>query len=156
MIHTSGGFRLIGYDNRFGAIWNPEAGALYPLWAHATLGTMRVIARSTLSKLVETLAGGKDKANVKRALDPWFSEMEHADWNSSQDLKLAYASASIIDADRVVFNIKGNSYRLVAAIDYRRQTIFIKWIGSYKEYDKIDVRMVQYGDQAYQKRSRPC
>jgi mRNA interferase HigB len=114
--------------------------------------TMRVIARSTLSKFVGTLTGGRDKAAVKRSLDAWFSEMEHASWHSSQDLKLAYASASIIDADRVVFNIKGNSYRLVAAIDYQRQTVFIKWIGSHKEYDKIDARTVQHGDQAYQGR----
>jgi mRNA interferase HigB len=65
------------------------------------------------------------------------------------------SNASIIDDERVVFNVKGNDYRLVAAIDYERQTVFIKWIGSHKDYDKIDVRKVQYGDQAYQKRSRP-
>ena len=113
---------------------------------------MRVIARSTLSKFIGTLTG-RDKAAVKRALDAWFSEMEHAAWRSSQDLKAAYANASIVDAGRVVFNIKGNSYRLVAAIDYQRQTLFIKWLGSHKEYDEIDVRTVRYGDQAYQKRS---
>ena len=44
------------------------------------------------------------------------------------------------------FNIKGNDYRLVTAIDYRRGIVFIKWLGSHKEYDKIDVRMVQYAD----------
>jgi mRNA interferase HigB len=49
-----------------------------------------------------------------------------------------------------VFNIKGNAYRLVAAIDYRRGIVFIKWLGSHQEYDKIDVRTVQYDDQAHQ------
>ena len=64
-------------------------------------------------------------------------------------------SEHVIDGDRVVFNIKGNDYRLVTAIDYARQAVFIKWIGSHAEYDKIDVRTVQYGDQAYQKRRQP-
>ena len=48
------------------------------------------------------------------------------------------------NTDRVVFNIKGNDYRMVAAIDYRRQIVFIKWIGSHSNYDKIDVRAVKY------------
>ena len=59
-------------------------------------------------------------------------------------------NASIVGPDRVVFNIKGNAYRLVAAIDYRRGIVFIKWLGSHQEYDKIDVRTVQYDDQAHQ------
>jgi len=114
---------------------------------------MRVIARSTLSKFVETLTGRKDKAAVKSALDAWYYEAVHAAWRSSRDVKRAYATASIVDAERVVFNIKGNSYRLVASIDYERRAVFIKWLGSHREYDKIDVRVVQYGNQAYQKRS---
>jgi mRNA interferase HigB len=59
---------------------------------------------------------------------------------------IAYANASIVGSDRVVFNIKGNSYRLVAAINYPHQIVFIKWIGSHADYDKIDVKMVKYGD----------
>ena len=114
---------------------------------------MRVIARSTLSRFVGTLTGRKDKGAVKAALDAWFHEAERANWRGPADVKRAYANASVIDADRMVFNIKGNSYRLVAAIDYPRRTLFVKWLGSHKEYDKVDVRTVQYGDQAYQKRS---
>jgi mRNA interferase HigB len=114
---------------------------------------MRVIARSTLSRFVETLAGRKDRVAVKAALDAWFHEVECANWRGPADVKKAYSNASIIDADRVVFNIKGNSYRLVAAIDYPRRALFVKWLGTHKEYDKVDVRTVRYGDQAYQKRS---
>ena len=58
----------------------------------------------------------------------------------------SYASASIVSADRVVFNIKGNDYRLVAAIYYGRQIMFVKWVGSHRDYDKIDARTTQYGD----------
>ena len=60
------------------------------------------------------------------------------------DGKAYYGNASIVGADRVVFNIKGNDYRLVTAIDYRRGIVFIKWLGSHTDYDKIDVRTVQY------------
>lgn len=53
-----------------------------------------------------------------------------------------YASASIVGASRVAFNLKGNAYRLVVAVDYRRAIVFIKWLGTHKEYDKIDVRTI--------------
>jgi len=89
------------------------------------------------------------------ALDAWFYEASRARWENAAEVRRTYATASIIDAERVVFNIKGNQYRLLTAIDYRRQTVFIKWLGSHADYDKIDVRTVQYGDQAYQKRFRP-
>ena len=55
-----------------------------------------------------------------------------------------YRTASIVSADRVVFNIKGNDYRLVTAVDYEKGIVFIKWIGSHAEYDRIDVRTVTY------------
>jgi mRNA interferase HigB len=115
---------------------------------------MRVIARSTLSRFVETLGGSKDKNAVKAALDAWYSEVDSAAWRSSQDVKRAYANASILDSGRIVFNIKGNSYRLIVAVDYQRQIVFVKWLGSHREYDRINARTVQYGDQTYQKRKR--
>jgi mRNA interferase HigB len=112
---------------------------------------MRVIARSTLMRFVETLKGKRERAAVESALRAWFHEAERAAWRNAADVKNSYATASIIDAERVVFNVKGNSYRLVTAIDFARQTVFIKWLGSHAEYDEINVRTVQYGDQAYQK-----
>jgi mRNA interferase HigB len=62
------------------------------------------------------------------------------------DVKRLYASASIVGADRVVFNIKGNDYRLVVAIDYEKAIVWIKWIGTHADYDDIDVRKVRHGD----------
>jgi mRNA interferase HigB len=105
---------------------------------------VRVIARSTLVRFVESLAGPKDRRAVKAAMDSWYQEAKRADWGSSADVKASYAQASIVGADRVVFNIKGNSYRLVVAVDYRRKIVFIKWIGTHRQYDEIDVRAVQY------------
>jgi|SRR5579864_161639 mRNA interferase HigB len=113
---------------------------------------MRVIARSTLTKFVDTLSGTKQRFAVKAALDAWFHEADRADWRTPADVKASYGTASIVAGERVVFNIKGNDYRLVTAINYGRSTVFIKWLGSHAEYDKIDVRNVSYGDQAYQKR----
>ena len=107
---------------------------------------MRVIARTTLRQFVEKLRGHKDQKAVKSALDAWFYEAQQADWKNPADVRKAYSSASIIGSDRVVFNIKGNDYRLVVAINYRLQIVFIKWLGSHAQYDKIDVRTVQYGD----------
>jgi mRNA interferase HigB len=57
----------------------------------------------------------------------------------------SYATASIVSADRIVFNIKGNDYRLVVAIDFEKGIAWIKWIGTHRDYDKIDVKEVQHG-----------
>ena len=116
---------------------------------------MRILARNTLTFFLETLKGRKDQPAVKTALDAWFHEAERASWRNSTDVKRSYATASVIGEERVLFNIKGNSYRLVAAIDYARQTVFIKWVGAHNDYDKINVKEVRYGDQTYQKRRRP-
>jgi len=107
---------------------------------------VRVIARSTLTRFVESLAGRSERPAVKSALQAWFHEAVKADWASSTDVIKSYANASILDRERVVFNIKGNDYRLVTTIDYRRKIVFIKWLGTHAAYDKIDARTVQYGD----------
>jgi mRNA interferase HigB len=111
---------------------------------------VRVIARSTLTRFLDRLEGHKDHRALKAALDAWFQEARQAEWKSSADVKASYAHASIVGADRVVFNIKGNAYRLVVAVDYRRATVFIKWLGTHKQYDAIDVRTVQYATEAHQ------
>ncbi len=103
-----------------------------------------------MTRFVEKLAGHKDQRAVKAALDSWFQEARQADWKNSSEIKASYAHASIVGADRVVFNIKGNAYRLVVAVNYGRGTIFIKWLGTHKEYDAIDVRTVQYASETHQ------
>jgi mRNA interferase HigB len=107
---------------------------------------VRVIARSSLTRFVESLSEQKGQRPVKAALDAWFHETVRARWRSSADVKRSYGTASIVSGDRVVFNIKGNDYRLVTAIDYHRQIVFVKWIGSHRDYDRIDARTVRYGN----------
>jgi mRNA interferase HigB len=104
------------------------------------------MARRTLLQFAESLKGQQGQKAVKAALDAWFREVHRAEWRSSADVKRNYGAASIVSSDRVVFNIKGNDYRMVTAIDYRRQMIFIKWIGTHRDYDRIDARTVEYGD----------
>jgi len=105
---------------------------------------VRIIARSALIRFVDRLQGHKDQRGLKSSLDAWFQEVKRAIWKSSADVKASYAHASIVGADRVVFNIRGNAYRLVVAVDYRRSIVFIKWFGTHREYDAIDVRTIQY------------
>lgn len=107
---------------------------------------MRVIARKTLTKFVDSLKGSKDHKAVKSALDAWFHEASHADWKSPADVLKDYRNASVVGPDRVVFNIKGNDYRLVVAMNYLHQIVFIKWLGMHADYDDIDVKTVKYGD----------
>jgi mRNA interferase HigB len=107
---------------------------------------VRIIARKTLRSFIEALQGHKDQKSVKSALDAWFHEAQSATWKTPADVTRAYANASIVGSDRVVFNIKGNAYRLVAAIDYQREIVFIKWLGTHAEYDGIDVKTVKYGN----------
>ncbi|TYO63996.1 type II toxin-antitoxin system HigB family toxin [Bradyrhizobium hipponense] len=83
-------------------------------------------------------------AIIAAALDAWFDEVKKARWSSAADIKRSYATASIISADRVVLNVKGNDYRLVAAVDFEKSIVWIKWIGTHRDYDKIDVREVRH------------
>jgi mRNA interferase HigB len=109
---------------------------------------LRVIARGTLTRFIESLAGRKRQTAVKNALDAWFHEVRRATWKNSAELKRSFGTASIISSDRVVFNIKGNDFRLVVAINYGRQVVYVKWVGSHAEYDLINAGTIQYEDQA--------
>jgi len=105
---------------------------------------MRTIARRTLRDFVASLAGRKGQSAVKAALDAWFDEAKKARWKSTADVKRSYATASIVTGERIVFNVKGNAYRLVVAVDFEKGIVWIKWIGSHEAYDRIDVTEVDY------------
>jgi mRNA interferase HigB len=110
---------------------------------------VRVIARSTLNLFVVNRVDRKLRRTVKAHLNAWFAEAEKAAWKSPAELKLQYRSASIVSAERVVFNIKGNEFRLVVAINYHYQVLLIKWLGTHQEYDEIDVESVEYEKSRY-------
>ena len=105
---------------------------------------MRIVARRTLREFVAGHAGHKDHRALKGAIDAWFAEVRKARWTSSAQVKRLYASASAISAERIVFNIKGNDYRLVVAVDFEKGIVWIKWIGTHNDYDRMDVGKVKY------------
>jgi mRNA interferase HigB len=105
---------------------------------------MRIIARSTLKRFLESQTGRSGRGALKGVLDAWFDEARRAEWTNMAAVKQLYRSASVVSADRVVFNIKGNDYRLVTAMDFEKCIVWIKWIGTHSEYDRIDVKTVAY------------
>lgn len=115
-----------------------------PFWEQDSVWGIRVIARRTLRAFVARHAGSRDQRALEKALDAWFREVKSAQWTSTADVKKRYGTASIISADRIVFNIKGNDYRLVVAVDFFKGLVWIKWIGTHAEYDRINAKDVQH------------
>jgi mRNA interferase HigB len=99
---------------------------------------MRVIAKSTLVKFWRQ----PEHKDAIGALQSWYEEVIKADWNTPQEIKAQYRSASICGNNRVVFNIAGNKYRLVVEMQYKAGIVWIKFIGSHAQYDQINVENV--------------
>lgn len=96
----------------------------------------RIIAKSTLREYL-----GKH-ADSEQYLKTWYDTAKSAKWSSPKDVKQSYINASILKDSRVVFNIKGNSYRLIVKFNYEKQWAFIRFIGTHAEYDKINADMI--------------
>jgi mRNA interferase HigB len=112
-------------------------------------GAVRVIARGTLNAFVRNRVASGQRAAVKAQLESWYQRVAKASWKSSAELKDQYGAASILSAERVVFNIKGNDYRLIVTINYDYQVVRIKWLGTHGEYDSIDAKEVDYDKRRY-------
>ena len=97
---------------------------------------MKVIAVGTLRRF------WTKHPDAEQPLKAWYDEARHATWKSPKDIKSRYASASFVGHNRVVFNIKGNDYRLIVAMAYRFQASYIKFVGTHAEYDRIDARTI--------------
>lgn len=99
---------------------------------------MHIIKRKTLIDFYKQ-PGRKD---AMRSLEAWYYEVGREQWASPADVKERYRSASILNSNRVVFNISGNKYRLVVRINYHSKTVFVRFIGTHQEYDKIDAEVI--------------
>lgn len=111
--------------------------ALVPLWDYDTL--MRIIALSTLK------AFWQDQPRHQDAKEPalaWYRHALHADWSAPSDIKRDFGTASILQDGRVVFNLAGNKYRLVVWVNYAYRVVYIRFIGTHAQYDKIDVQTI--------------
>lgn len=82
------------------------------------------------------------REDSEQQLKAWYQEAKKSRWRSPNDIKNKYKSASIVANNRVVFNICGNKYRLVVKVNYEAQWVFIRFVGTHKEYDKIDVTTI--------------
>jgi mRNA interferase HigB len=91
---------------------------------------MKVLGRNKLSEF------GQQHARAKKALEALFSEISKADWKTPQDIKGRYRSADFLSGNRVIFNIKGNHYRLVVKVRYQNGIVVVEWVGTHSEYDK--------------------
>ena len=97
---------------------------------------MRIIAISTLR------AFWAKQADTQTPLKAWYALASRSQWKSPSDIKAAYRNASFTANNRVVFNIKGNDYRLVVLVRYDKGLLFVKFVGTHAQYDKIDASTV--------------
>ena len=99
---------------------------------------MNIINRRTIIYYTEKYP------NAKNQLLVWYNEILRQKFDNFNELKAMYGNASIVNNQRVVFNIKGNNYRLVVSMNFKRNACYTIWFGTHKEYDKIDVATVKY------------
>ena len=97
---------------------------------------MRIIAKRTLREFWER------HADTEQPLRAWYREVQQADWDMPVKVKARYPSASIVAHSRVVFNIKGNAYRLVVKINYGHRTVYVRFVGTHAEYDAVNAEEV--------------
>ena len=109
---------------------------MLPQWEHDILAAVRIIARRALREFWER------HPDAEQPLRAWYHDARKADWRTPAEVKRAYANASIVGANRVVFNIGGNKYRLVVAINYPFRVCYVRFIGTHAQYDKIDAQNI--------------
>lgn len=93
---------------------------------------MRVFSKSRLRDFWE------QHPDAQAALDDWYRTARRAHWSNPADIRSRYANASFVGRDRVVFNIRGNTYRLVVQVDYVRERVHIRFVGTHAQYDRIN------------------
>ncbi len=99
---------------------------------------MRIISRKRLRQFWQRPGYG----DAEQPLRAWFREASKAEWDNPAAIKAIYRSASIIGDSRVVFNIAGNKYRLVGKVNYPYRVIYIRFVGTHRQYDSIDVKEI--------------
>jgi len=97
---------------------------------------MRIISRKKIREFWEK------HPDARQSLQAWYTDVKQADWKTPTDIKNIYNNVSFVANNRVVFNIKGNKYRLVVAVQYKYRIVYIRFIGTHREYDKIDAASI--------------
>ena len=99
---------------------------------------MRIISRKTIKDFWEN----QKYKNAEQPLKAWYTEAKESEWNFPHDIKDKYKNASFIGNNRIVFNIKGNEYRLAVAVKYDYKIVYIRFIGTHEQYDKINAKEI--------------
>jgi mRNA interferase HigB len=120
-----------------------------PMTGAEYAGEVPIIARSTLNTFVRNRVEPRQQRVVQDQLDAWYGLVSRAAWKNSAELKQQHRTASIVSSERAVFNIKGNEFRLVVAVDYEHGFVLVVWLGTHREYDEIDVKQVRYDEERY-------
>jgi mRNA interferase HigB len=97
---------------------------------------MRVISRKALRVFWET------HPDARPVLQAWYADVRQAHWKSPTDLKSVYRNASFVANNRIIFNVKGGKYRLIVAVHYRSQIVYIRFVGTHQQYDQVDAASV--------------
>ena len=97
---------------------------------------MRVISSKKLKEFWE------HHSDARASLESWYADIKQAHWKKPNDIKTIYRNASFIADNRVIFNIKGNKYRLIIMVQFRFQIVYIRFIGTHQDYDNIDAKTI--------------
>jgi mRNA interferase HigB len=103
---------------------------------------MIIVGTEAVERYFETHAGDRGIRAARSQYDVWLAIARRAQWRNPEEVKASHPRASILKAGRVVFNIKGNDYRLVAALQYQAEVLVIRFFGSHGEYNRIDAEIV--------------
>lgn len=97
---------------------------------------MRVYSRRTLREFWEK------HPDAQQALQAWYISVKHANWQTPSDIKIVYQTASFLPNNRVVFNIRGNTYRVVVVVEYFHRSVYIRFVGTHSQYNRIDANTI--------------
>lgn len=97
---------------------------------------MRIIAKRTVVEF------GSKNPSARASLDHWLSITQAADWSSTNDIQLTFPKAKVLNAERVRFEVAGGDFRMICAFDFRRRIVFVKFLGTHAEYDRVDAMTV--------------
>lgn len=110
---------------------------MIPKWDHSNIRRMRIISEKALREF------GQQHPDAKESLETWKQVVKEAKWEKQQDILTSYpTTADPVGADRAVFNIRRNRYRIVVMIHYVRQIVYIRFVGTHAEYDRIDAATI--------------
>jgi mRNA interferase HigB len=109
---------------------------LIPNWEQDIINSMRIISRKILREFCD------QHPQARQSLQAWYDDAKHAEWHSPTDIKNFYRNASFLANNRVIFNIKGNDYRLIVVVQFVHGILYIRFVGTHREYDRIDAATI--------------